>query len=79
MEEKPTSHLLKKPISTLELSPALRAMCTANGFVTLADVLQEPLYKIPFLNHSGYRVLNEVLAILENNDLVHLTDDWEDS
>jgi len=67
--------ILLKPILTLGVSEEFEAMAKANGYTTLKDVLKEPLYKFPFKPLSGYRMLKELLAILEEHGLDELMED----
>lgn len=75
MEKTPPA-VLQTPIADLDVSAALKQMCAANGYGRLSDLLEAPLHTLPLLNQSGYRVLHEVLIILENHDLAYLADDW---
>ena len=67
--------ILLKPIMTLGVSEEFAAMAKANGYATLKDVLKEPLHKFPLKPLSGYRMLKELLAILEEHGLDKLIED----
>ena len=67
--------ILHKPIMTLNVSDEFLAMAEANGYKSLDEILNEPLHKIPFKPLSGYRVLKELVDILEENGLDELMDD----
>ncbi|MBX2896821.1 MAG: hypothetical protein KF763_15350 [Cyclobacteriaceae bacterium] len=76
MGDRKSDTILQTPIDHLDVSVTLKAMCAANGYRSLSDLLEEPLHTIPFRTQSGYRILHEVLMILENHDLAYLADDW---
>lgn len=58
-------------------------MAKANGFKTLRDILDSPLHELPFKPQSGYRMLKELLDILEASSLSTLVEeeqrDWEET
>ncbi len=64
--------ILRKPIQNLQVSPEFRAMARANGYRTLYDILQWPVYMIPGKKRSGYRIVRELLDILEEHDLLYM-------
>jgi hypothetical protein len=61
--------ILQKAIKNLDVSKEFKAMAKANGFKTLQSILETPLHELPFRPQSGYRVLKELLDILEDNSL----------
>jgi hypothetical protein len=67
--------LLQKPITTLGVSDAFVEMANVNGYTTLADILQAPLYMLPLKPCSGYRLLRELITLLEQNGLEGLAED----
>jgi hypothetical protein len=69
MDSDATHPFLKKAIQGLNASKEFKAMCKANGFKTLSDLLKYPLHELPFLKLSGYRMLKEFLDIMEENNL----------
>lgn len=70
-----THPLLQQPITTLGVSDAFVEMANVNGYETLADILALPLYSLPFKPSSGYRLLRELLTLLEENGLEGLAED----
>lgn len=57
--------LLQQPITTLGVSDAFVEMASVNGYETLADILHVPLYTLPLKPSSGYRMLRELITLLE--------------
>ena len=75
MHEKQDHDTLKLAIDSLDVSAEFKAMANENGFVTLGDMLCVPSGTLEQLPQSGYRILAEFLQVLEQHDLLHLTDD----
>jgi len=69
--------LLQQPIDALSVSPEFKDMSKANGFNTLQEILDEPLHELPLKAKSGYRMLRELLDVLQANGLEELAEDWE--
>ena len=67
--------LLQKPIQSLDVSFEFKAMAMANEFQTLEEILREPLHELPFKRQSGYRLLKEILDVLEENHLSGFIED----
>ena len=67
--------ILEKPIHSLNVSKEFKNMASANKFGTLKEVLKESLHTLPFKKQSGYRMLKEMLDILEENGLADLIED----
>jgi len=66
---------LQKPITALDVSIEFKEMAKANGYKTLEDILKHPLHSFPFKRLSGYRMLKELIGILEANGLEKLIED----
>jgi len=75
MHDKHNQNALKLVIDSLDVSAEFKAMANENGFVTLGDMLSVPAGILVQLPQSGYRILAEFLQVLEQHDLLHLTDD----
>lgn len=67
--------ILYKPIGSLNVNDEFLTMAEANGYNTLDQMLKEPLHEIPFKLLSGYRILKELLGILEEHGLENLIED----
>ena len=67
--ESETNPILSAPIQGMDVSGEFKLMAKANGFRTLGDILKYPLYELPAREKSGYRILREMLDILEENHL----------
>lgn len=67
--------ILQVPIFTLEVSKEFMSMAKANKYNTIEDIIKYPLSDLPTKNQSGYRMLRELLDILEANGLDHLIKD----
>jgi len=71
-----TNHpILAKPIQGMDVSKEFKAMARANDYRTLQDVIETSLGDLPFKPRSGYRMLKELLDILDENGLVQLVED----
>lgn len=70
-----THPILLKPIAALPVSQAFAEMAKANHYTTLQDILKLPLYSFPNRRQSGYRMLKELLGILETHSLEQLIED----
>ncbi|MBL0744852.1 hypothetical protein [Chryseolinea lacunae] len=56
----------------MDVSLEFKAMAKANGYKTLEDILQSRLNDLPYKPQSGYRMLKELLDILDANGLTDL-------
>lgn len=70
-----TYPILHKAIKSLDVSREFKAMAKANGFKTLQDILDSPLHELPYKQQSGYRMLKELLDVLEVHSLSFLVED----
>lgn len=52
-------------------------MAKANSFETLQEILDTSLYEFPFRPLSGYRLLKELLDMLEGYQHLNCIDDQE--
>lgn len=68
--------LLQQPIDSLSVSPEFKVMSKTNGFSTLQEIINEPLHELPLKAQSGYRMLKELLEVLQANGLEDLIEDW---
>jgi len=59
----------------LPLSPAFHDLMDFNQLRNLSSLLKIPFAEIPFLPRSNYRIVREVLDILEENKLEFLIHD----
>ncbi len=59
----------------MNLSKEFKAMAKANEFNTLEEILKESLHELPFKKLSGYRMLKEMMDVLEQNGLAELIED----
>lgn len=69
MTQEITHSILQKAIKNLDVSKEFKAMAKANGFKTLQDILDMPLHELPYKPQSGYRMLKELLDLLEAHSL----------
>jgi hypothetical protein len=69
-----THPILHKAIKNLDVSKEFKAMAKANGFKTLKDILDMPLHELPYKPQSGYRMLRELLDIVEISGLTQYID-----
>lgn len=67
--------ILKNGIQGIDVSREFKAMAKRNGYKTLQDILNCPLGELPFKPLSGYRMLKELLDILEENGLADYVED----
>ena len=67
--------ILDQPIQTLQVSDEFTTMCQTNGFYTIRDLLRQPLYLLPTLPRSSYRILKELLDLLISYGLEDLLED----
>lgn len=72
MIKEQTHPILKQPIYSMDVSNEFKAMAKENEFSTLEEILRESLHELPFKKLSGYRILKEMLDILEEHGL----DEW---
>lgn len=79
MSKDSANPLFHLPIDSLLISLEFKKMSQANGFATLQDLLKEPLHELPLKPKSGYRILRELLDILQENGLEDFADDWENA
>jgi len=70
---------LQHPIDPADVSPEFLAMLQANGYITFEDILKEPLHELPFKIKSNFRMLRELVQLLESHGLSQHLDDWEDA
>lgn len=75
MAQQTTHPILAKPIQGMDASKEFKAMARANGYKTLQDIMEISLGDLPFKPRSGYRMLKELLDILDKNGLVRLVED----
>ena len=61
--------LLQKSIQGLDFSKEFKAMAKANGYKTLIEILEDPIYDLPTKSLSGYRILKELLDFLDQHGL----------
>jgi hypothetical protein len=67
---------LEQPINGMAVSDEFKAMAKANGFKTIGQLLDEVEMKnFPSLKNSGYRVLKELLDLLDRENLFHLVEE----
>ena len=66
---------MKETIESHYVSQEFKRMARANGFTTPQNILHTSLDKLHELPYSGYRILKELLDVLEQNGLKHLFDD----
>lgn len=69
MTEEITHRILQKTIKNLDVSKEFKAMAKANGYKILQDILDMPLHELPYKPQSGYRMLKELLDLLEAHSL----------
>lgn len=75
MAQQTTHPILAKPIQGMDASKEFKAMARANGYKTLQDIMEISLGDLPFKPRSGYRMLKELLDILDENGLGRLVED----
>lgn len=75
MKKEPVNPVLRKPIQGMNVSIEFKAMAKANGYRTLRDVLRCSVHDLPKKRESGYRMLRELLDILQENELMYLVED----
>jgi hypothetical protein len=66
---------LKQSIQNLNVSREFKAMAHANDFETLEDLFEVPFALIHSLPLSGYRIVKEILVLLENDGLMNLVEE----
>lgn len=71
-----THPILTKPIHSMDVSKEFKAMAEANEFKTLEEMLKESLHDLPNKKLSGYRILKEMLDILEQHGLTAMLEDY---
>lgn len=64
------------PIDALPLSQGFKGMAEMNGFSSLQQVLDLGVQQLPSLPCSNYRIQQELLEFLDNNELLYLVDDF---
>ena len=64
--------ILDKVIKELDFSPEFLIMAEVNDFQTLSDIASRPLYAFHRLPYSGYRMLRELVNLLDAHGLMHL-------
>jgi hypothetical protein len=75
MAQQTTHPILAKPIQGMDASKEFKAMARANGYKTLQDIMEISLGDLPFKPRSCYRMLKELLDILDENGLGRLVED----
>lgn len=75
MKREPIDPLLCKPITSLPVTREFKAMARANGYKTLREVLQCSIYQLPHKRLSGYRMLRELLDVLQEHELLYLVEE----
>jgi hypothetical protein len=66
--------ILNQKIGDSAFSEELKAMARLNNFETLADVLATPFHQVHALPLSDYRIVKEILVVLQENDLMGLVE-----
>lgn len=61
--------LLTTPIETLDVSMEFNAMANANNFKSIQEIVQIPVYELLQMPRFTFRVLNELISILQTNKL----------
>ena len=67
--------LLRRPLADLGFSDDFQFMAGQNGYMTIADILKEPLSEFPMKPGSGFRFLKELLTFLAQHDLAEVIED----
>lgn len=67
--------ILNQRIADSDFSTELKAMAKLNNFDTLADLLATPFNRVHALPLSDYRIVKEILVVLDKNDMMNLVDD----
>jgi DNA-directed RNA polymerase alpha subunit len=75
MTQEITHPILQKAIKNLDVSKEFKAMAKANGFKTLQNILDMPLHELPHKPQSGYRMLKELLDLLNEYNIPELSED----
>lgn len=78
MEPETIHPILEEAIQGIDASREFKAMAKRNGYKTLQEMLDNPLGELPFKPLSGYRMLKELLDILEENGLADYVEDKMD-
>lgn len=78
MTQEITHPILQKAIKNLDVSKEFKAMAKANGFKTLQDILDMPLQELPYKPQSGYRMLRELLHLLDEYSISVLVEENEE-
>ena len=61
--------VLDQPVAQLSVSPEFLQMMQTLHFQTLRDLLQHPAHQLLQMEGFGYRMLKELIALLDRNDL----------
>lgn len=64
--------VLNQSLARHNISKEFLLMAEQNNFHTLSHVLNTPLYKFHSLPGSGYRMLRELVNLLDRHGLMHL-------
>ncbi len=75
MTQEITHPILQKAIKNLDVSKEFKTMAKANGFKTLQSILDMPLHELPYKPQSGYRILKELLDLLNEQGLSELVNE----
>jgi DNA-directed RNA polymerase alpha subunit len=63
------NEVLDQPVTQLPVSPEFLEMMQTLHFQTLRDLLQYPAHQLLQMDGFGYRMLKELIALLDSNDL----------
>lgn len=66
--------ILNQKLADSAFSAELKAMAKLNNFDTLADLLATPFHRLHELPLSDYRIVKEILVVLEENGLMGLVE-----
>ncbi len=66
------TQLLDQPVDRLPVSPEFKQMMRGLEFTTLRNLLQHPAHQLLKMEGFGYRMLKELITLLEKNGLT----DW---
>ncbi len=65
----PNTQLLDQPVDQLPVSAEFGQMMQGLEFTTLRDLLEHPAHQLLKMKGFGYRMLKELITLLENNGL----------
>lgn len=78
MSKNMTHPVLQKAIKMLDASKEFKAMARANGYRKLQDILDLPVYQLPYKPKSGYRMLKEFLDIMDSHGIINLIPGYDE-